>query len=154
MDFKQSVTDIIIGSDHAAFDMKNCIKDYLTKLNITVEDVGAYNTESVDYPVYAKKVAQLVSSGTYEKGILLCGTGIGMSLVANRFKNIRAALCNDLFSAKMSRVHNDSNILVMGARVIGDVLAKEIVSVWLQTSFEGGRHQNRLNLFNALGETV
>jgi len=143
---------IIIGCDHAAFEMKEKIKKILEKLEISVEDVGTNSTESVDYSDFGKKVATEVSKGNFEKGILICGTGIGMSIVANRFKNVRATLCNDLFSAEMSRLHNDSNILVLGGRVIGDVLAEKIVKLWLKTPFEGGRHQKRLDKFNSLGE--
>jgi ribose 5-phosphate isomerase B len=141
-------TPIIIGSDHAAYRLKERIKAYLLEHGFEVEDAGAENESSVDYPDYAIKVASQVSSGKFSRGILLCGTGIGMSIVANRFANVRAALCNDLFSAFMSRRHNNSNVLVMGGRVIGDVLAIEILKAWLDTEFEGGRHQARLDKFN------
>lgn len=142
---------IVIGSDHAAYQLKEKIRKFLVENGIAVEDAGAENESSVDYPDYGTKVASLVSSGRFERGILLCGTGIGMSIVANRFSNVRAALCNDLFSAIMSRRHNNSNILVMGGRVIGDVLAIEILKAWLETPFEGGRHQARLEKFNETG---
>ncbi len=143
---------IIIGCDHAAFGLKNFVKDYIKKMGISVEDAGAFSELSVDYPDFGIKVAKAVSSGEFKRGILICGTGLGMSMVANRFSGIRAALCNDIFSAKMSRLHNDSNILVMGGRVIGDVLSGEIVKTWLETPFEGGRHLSRIEKFDRLGE--
>lgn len=142
--------NIIIGCDHAAFALKNIIKAYLTQNGHEVKDVGAFSEASVDYPQIGIQVAGQVSAKAYERGILLCGTGLGMSMVANRFAHVRAALCNDLFSAAMSRKHNDANILVMGGRVIGDVLALEIVETWLKTPFEGDRHQRRLDLFDAI----
>lgn len=135
---------IIIGSDHAGYAMKEQIKRYLEKKGIAVEDAGPVSEESVDYTDYAKKVARQVSDGKFERGVLLCGTGIGMSIAANRFKGVRAALANDLFSAIMSRRHNDANILVLGGRLIGDTLALQLVETWLDTPFEGGRHQRRL----------
>ncbi len=137
---------LIIGCDHAAFQLKEIIKAHVSGKGITVEDAGTNSENSVDYPNYGAKVAEAVSKGKFERGILLCGTGLGMSIVANKFQGIRAGLCNDLFSAAMSRKHNDENILVLGARVIGDILAKEIVDTWLNTPFEGGRHQDRLDL--------
>ena len=142
---------IVIGCDHAAYEMKEKLKTYLLRHGHSVEDVGAYSTESVDYPDYGRKVATLVSEGRYTRGILLCGTGLGMSMVANRFPGVRAALCHDLFGATMSRRHNDANILVIGGRVTGETLAEEIVKVWLSTSFEGGRHQKRLDMFDRIG---
>lgn len=138
---------IIIGCDHAAFDLKDKIVLFLKEKRIKVKDIGAFSRDSVNYPDYAKEVCRSVTEGDNDRGILLCGTGLGMSMAANRYKGIRACLCNDLFSAKMSRKHNDSNILVMGARVIGDILALNIVDAWLETEFEGGRHQTRLDLF-------
>jgi ribose 5-phosphate isomerase B len=145
-----NTTPVVIGSDHAAYDLKEKIKTLLTERSIDVEDVGCHNEKSVDYPDYGIKVASMVSSGKFSRGILLCGTGIGMSMVANKFSRVRAALCSDLFSAIMSRRHNDSNILVLGGRVIGDVLALEIVKVWLETPFEGGRHLRRLEKFDRI----
>jgi ribose 5-phosphate isomerase B len=135
---------IIIGSDHAAFELKEKIKDLLAGLGYEVEDAGTHSTASVNYADFGKKVAQAVSDGTFGRGILLCGTGLGMSMQANRFKGVRAALCSDIFSARMSRQHNDANILVMGGRVIGDILAFELVREWLATPFEGGRHLDRI----------
>lgn len=141
---------IIIGCDHAAFQLKNILKAQLAEKGIVVEDSGTDGIESVNYPDYAKKVASAVAKGEFDRGILLCGTGLGMSITANRFKGVRAALCNDVFLAKMSRQHNDSNILVLGARVIGDILALEILRTWLETPFEGGRHQDRINMMDNL----
>jgi len=141
---------IIIGSDHAAFKMKELITSFLEEQGMTVVDVGPDSESSVDYPDFGKQVAAAVSTGEYARGILMCGTGLGMSMVANRFPHVRAALCGDLFAALMSREHNDANILVMGARVIGDVLAVEVVKTWLATPFEGGRHGLRLDKFDAV----
>ena len=135
---------VIIGSDHAGLDLKKDVLDLLMDLGHEYADYGTDTPQSVDYPDFGEKVAQAVSSGKADRGILICGTGIGMSIVANKFHNIRAALCNDLFSAKMSRLHNDANILVMGGRIIGKDLARAIVNTWMKTDFESGRHLNRL----------
>ncbi len=135
---------IIIGSDHAAYELKEKVKAYLIEKGYDVEDAGTKSVSSVNYVDYGKKVAGSVSKGSFKKGILLCGTGLGMSMVANRFSNVRAALCSDVFSVKMSRVHNDSNILVLGGRIVGDVLAFALVQTWLDTEFEGGRHLDRI----------
>ncbi len=135
---------IIIGSDHAGYPMKEKVTVHLRELGLQVEDIGTYSEEAVDYTDFGKKVARKVSDGTFDRGILICGTGLGMSMVANRFRGVRAALANDLFSAIMSRRHNDSNIMVMGGRLIGDTLAFQLVDTWLETPFEGGRHQRRL----------
>ncbi len=143
---------IIIGSDHAAFDLKEQIKPLLEQLGVTIEDVGPSSTDSVDYPLYGQKVAKAVSEGGYPAGILMCGTGQGMCMVANKFRHVRAALCNDLFSAIMSRKHNNANILVMGGRIVGQALAEEIVRTWLNTPFEGGRHQRRIDQFDDTGK--
>ncbi len=143
-------TPIIIGCDHAAYPLKEKVKAYLIEKAIDVEDVGTNSDLSVDYSDFGAKVASQVSTGKYDRGILLCGTGLGMSMVANKFPHVRAALCNDLFSAIMSRRHNDANILVMGGRVIGEALAGEIVKAWLETPFEGGRHQKRIDNFENL----
>jgi len=142
--------EIVIGCDHAAYQLKEVLKQRLTQEGLQVEDVGAFGPASVDYPDIGMQVASRVSEGKCRRGILLCGTGLGMSMVANRFPHVRAALCNDLFSAAMSRKHNDANILVLGGRVVGDVLALEILKTWLETPFEGDRHQRRLDLFDAL----
>jgi ribose 5-phosphate isomerase B len=143
---------VIIGSDHAAYPMKEAVKQHLLGKGYRVEDAGTHGLDSVDYPDFGIRVASQVSSGTFERGILLCGTGIGMSMVANKFRNVRAALCNEPFGAAMSRRHNDANILVLGGRVTGDVLALELVDVWLNTPFEGGRHRRRLEQFDRKGE--
>jgi len=141
---------LIIGCDHAAVDLKGKIVSLLSELSIPTHDVGPFTSESVDYPDFAGQVARGVASGEYDGGILLCGTGLGMSMAANRFAGVRAALCSDLFSAMMSRQHNDANVLVMGARVTGDALALEIVRTWLKTPFEGGRHQTRIDKFDQI----
>jgi ribose 5-phosphate isomerase B len=135
---------IAIGSDHAGFGLKEEVVELIRGFGMEIVDCGTSNTESVDYPDFVEKVAGQVSSGEVDRGVLICGTGIGMSIVANKFPNVRASLCNELFSARMSRMHNDANILVMGGRIIGKDLATEIVRVWLGTSFEGARHMNRL----------
>lgn len=135
---------VAIGSDHAGYALKEEVKELLKTLGIEVVDCGTETPVSVDYPDFGEKVSSLVSTGKIEKGILICGTGVGMSMVANKFPNVRAALCNDLFCARMSRLHNDANILVMGGRIIGRDLAAEIVRTWMTTSFEGARHLNRI----------
>lgn len=135
---------VIIGSDHAAFGLKEKIKDLLLNLGYRVEDAGTDSDASVNYVTYGKKVAGAVSAGEFPRGILLCGTGLGMSYVANRYKGVRAALCSDIFSAEMSRRHNDANVLVLGGRLVGDILAFELVKVWLDTGFDGGRHLERI----------
>lgn len=146
----ENKTPVIIGSDHAAFPLKETIKAFLQESGITVEDVGTYSQASVDYPVYGKQVASRVSSGEFKRGILLCGTGLGMSMVANKYPRVRAALCHDIFAARMCRRHNDANVLILGGRVIGETLAMEVLKTWLETPFDGGRHLNRINLFDGL----
>ena len=141
---------IILGCDHAAYLLKERVKQHLMEREYEVVDIGAYNEESVNYTDFGMAVAGKVSRGEYERGILLCGTGLGMSMVANRFPHVRAALCSDVFSTAMSRKHNDSNILVLGGRVIGDALAMVLVDTWLDTPFEGGRHQERLDKFDKI----
>jgi ribose 5-phosphate isomerase B len=141
--------DIIIGSDHAGFDLKEECKVYLKgRPDYGVKDIGAFSRDSVDYPEVAHELAQAIVKGEYSLGILICGTGLGMSMVANRYKGVRAALCHDIYTAKMSRMHNDPNILVMGGRVTGVGLALEMVDVFIGTPFEGGRHQLRLDQFD------
>ena len=134
---------VAVGSDHGGFEYKAKIIDYLKEHNFDYEDVGTFTKDSCDYPIIAKKVANKVVSGEADKGILICGTGIGMSIAANKVKGIRAALCSDTFSARATRAHNNSNILCLGERAIGECLALDIVDVWLHTEFEGGRHQRR-----------
>ncbi len=143
---------IALGADHAGFELKEKIKEFLQDAGHEVLDLGCHSTDSVDYPVYGAKVAKAVLQGEAERGILVCGTGLGMSMVANRFPGIRAALCHELFTARMSRLHNDANVLVLGGRVIGDVLALEMVKVFLETPFEGGRHLRRVNQIDELSE--
>ena len=135
---------IAIGSDHAGFEMKKEVSAVLKEMGHEYQDFGTHDPQSVDYPDFGELVSHAVSEGKVDRGILICGTGIGMSMVANKFLNIRASLCNDLFSAKMSRLHNDANILVLGGRIIGKDLAAAIVKTWMVTPFEGGRHGNRL----------
>ncbi len=144
---------IAIGSDHAGFELKEEIKTYLKELGgHEVIDHGTYDTRSVDYPDFGIKVARSVAKKEVDRGILICGTGIGMSIVAGRFKGVRAALCQDLYTARMSREHNDANILIMGGRVVGKGLAREMVKIWLSTEFEGGRHSKRLEKIEKLME--
>jgi len=138
---------VAIGCDHGGIDLKNTVMAVLSELGHQVDDQGCNSTDSVDYPNFAKSVSTLVKEGECACGILICGTGIGMSMAANRIPGIRAALCNEMFSAKMSREHNDANILCLGARVIGPGLAVEIVKTWMSTDFAGGRHQRRIDMF-------
>ena len=138
---------VAIGCDHGGIDLKNTLVSVLTELGHEIDDQGCNSTESVDYPNFAKSVGALVKEGKCQCGILICGTGIGMSMAANRIPGIRAALCNEMFSAKMSREHNDANILCLGARVIGPGLAAEIVRTWMTSDFAGGRHQRRIDMF-------
>jgi len=145
---------IAIGSDHAGFGLKEEVLGLLKGRNIDIVDCGTNSVESVDYPDFGARVSELVSSGEVDRGILICGTGLGMSMVANKYPGVRAALCNDLFSAKMSRLHNDANILVLGGRVIGKDLAAEIVKVWLTTPFEGDRHLKRLQKIKKIEEKL
>lgn len=136
---------IAIGSDHAGRELKEDIKEYIVSLGHEAVDIGPDSDESVDYPDFGALVAGKVSKGELEKGILICGTGIGMNIVANKFNGVRAALVSDVFSAKMSSEHNNANVIVIGGRVTGKGLAREIVKVWLETPFAGGRHQRRLD---------
>jgi ribose 5-phosphate isomerase B len=146
---------LAIGCDHGGFELKEEILRFLKKnANITVVDYGTNVRESVDYPDYGRKVSEAVSNGIIDRGILICGTGIGMSIVANRYPKVRAALCHDHFTAQMSRLHNDANVLVMGERVIGKGVALEIVKTWLDTEFEGGRHQTRLDKIRQLEKST
>jgi ribose 5-phosphate isomerase B len=136
---------IAIASDHGGYDLKQEILKYLDASKISYTDLGTFSTESVDYPDIAIPCAEAVARGEYEKGIIICGTGIGVCIAANKVKGIRAALCHDTFSARMSRQHNNANILTMGGRVIGPGLATAIVKEWLATDFEGARHERRVN---------
>jgi ribose 5-phosphate isomerase B len=142
---------IAIGCDHAAIDLKQAIMAHLDEQGVSYINLGT-DGDPCDYPDMAKAVAEKITSGECEKGILLCGTGIGMSMAANKIKGIRAAVCSDEFSAKYTRLHNDANILCMGARVIGAGLAIELTDIFLSTGFEGGRHQRRVDKITALEE--
>ena len=143
-----------IGSDHAGFDLKERIKEFLQKEGHEVIDFGTYSKESTHYPLFAEKVSLAVQKGEVERGILICGTGIGMSITANKFRGVRAALCTNEYMARMSRLHNDANVLCLGERVIGVELALSIVKVWLETPFEGGRHIQRVELISKIENEV
>jgi ribose 5-phosphate isomerase B len=137
--------NVIIGSDHGGFKLKAVVKEWLEAQGYQVTDVGTHSEESCDYPDIARLVAQPVAKGEYDRGVVICGTGIGISITANKVPGIRAALCGDTFSAKMSRMHNNANILAMGERVVGQGLALEILEAWFAAEFEaGGRHEKRV----------
>lgn len=140
---------ILIGSDHAGFGLKTYLKEKLESEGISVVDVGCDEETSCDYPEFARAVCEKILKGEVDRGILICGTGLGMSIAANRYSGIRAALCTTEFHARMSRAHNDSNVLVIGGRVTGPELALSILKTWLATPFEGGRHQRRIDLIEA-----
>ena len=144
---------IAIASDHGGFSLKVYIVSFLNELGYEVNDMGPKNQNSVDYPDYGIRIAKAVTTNSNSRGIVICGTGIGMSIIVNRFPGIRGTLCSDLYTAKLCREHNDSNILIMGGRVVGHGLAREIVKVWLSTPFEGGRHQKRLDKINQFDES-
>lgn len=135
-----------IGNDHVAVDLKNEIADYLEKQGYEVINYGTDSDARCDYPVYGEKVARAVASGEVNKGILICGTGVGISLAANKVQGIRAVVCSEPYSAMLSRQHNNTNVLAFGARVVGDEMAKMIVDSWLHAEFEGGRHQERIDM--------
>ncbi len=137
---------ISLGCDHGAYELKEHMKEYLTKLGHEVVDCGTYSTDSCDYPVFGKAAAEKVASGECERGIVMCTTGIGISISANKVKGVRCALCSEPLSAEMTRRHNDANVLAMGAALIGRNMADRIVDVFLNTEFEGGRHQRRVDL--------
>ncbi len=137
---------IAIGSDHAGFELKEKIRQKLEEFGYESNDMGTYDKSSIDYPLIARAVSGEVACGNYDKGVLVCGSGIGVAIAANKISGIRAANCNDLYSARMCRLHNDANILTMGGRVVGEDLAYEIVKVWLETEFEGDRHQRRVDM--------
>ena len=145
---------IAIASDHGGFDLKEGIIAVLLNAGWEVDDLGPLNGDSVDYPDYGIKLAEAVAEKRVERGIVICGTGIGMSIVVNRFPGIRGTLCSDVYTAKLCREHNDSNILIMGGRVIGKGFAAEIVNIWLNTPFEGGRHQRRLDKINQIDASL
>lgn len=147
---------IAIACDHSALDLKEEVKNLLASRGLECEDFGTYTADSCHYPIYGARAAQAVAAGKCDLGIVICGTGIGMSMVANKVKGVRCALCSDTYSAKMTRIHNNSNVLALGARVIGVELAKDIVNAWLDAEFEGGRHQVRIDMITALenGESI
>lgn len=139
---------IVMASDHAGFELKNTLVQLLKDDGYNVEDAGTYSKDSCDYPMYAEKACNYMLNGNAELCILVCGTGIGMSMAANKVKGIRAACCSDTYSAKYTRLHNDANVLCMGARVVGEGLAYEIAKVFLDTEFEGGKHLRRVNMIS------
>ena len=145
---------IVIGSDHAGFSLKEEVKTYLAQAGYPVADAGTNSEESVDYPDYGAAVARGVSAGDFDRGILVCGSGVGMSIVANKFPGVRAALCLDEETARMSRLHNDANVLVLAGRRTDHETAKAIVRLWLNTEFEGGRHKIRVDKIGDIGRQL
>ena len=143
---------IAIGNDHSAVELKVIINAFLTENGCEVLDLGTNSTESCDYPIYGEKVGRAVVDGAADLGIAICGTGLGISLAANKVKGVRACVCSEPYTAKMSRLHNNANVLCFGARVVGSELAKMITEVWLNTEFEGGRHQRRVDQIMAIEE--
>jgi len=141
---------IALGNDHAGVQLKSAVAEFLTSRNLPYTNFGTDDESSVDYPDFAQAIGEAISKGQADRGILICGTGIGISISANKMPGIRAALCGDTFSARMSREHNDANVLCLGARVIGTGLALDIVAAWLDTPFGGGRHQRRVDKIGAL----
>lgn len=141
---------IAIGSDHAGFDLKEKLKQYLNELALPFHDFGTTSAERTDYPDWGSKVARAISKEEHQRGILICGAGIGMSIVANKFKGVRAALCCSEYMAEICRRHNDANVIVFGGRTTTPVLAKRMLKIWLETPFDGGRHLNRVNKINEL----
>ena len=141
---------LAIASDHGGFALKQELMAHLRQTGVEFEDLGTYTEESCDYPVYAEKLGRAVAAGEYEKGVLICGTGVGISIAANKIPGIRCALCGACYSAEMTRRHNDANVLALGGRVTGPELAKRILDTFLSASFEGGRHQRRIDQITAL----
>ena len=144
---------LAIGNDHVAVDMKNEIRDFLESKGVEVIDVGTHDRGRFNYPVSGYRVARLVADGEVDGGVLICGTGVGISLAANKVKGIRACVCSDPYTAKLSKQHNNTNIIAFGARVIGPELAKMIVDEWMNAKFEGGRHQTRVDMITEIEET-
>ena len=144
---------IAIGNDHAAVELKNIISDHLKERGFEVVNFGTDSTESFDYPIAGYKVGRAVASGECDLGVLICGTGVGISLAANKVEGVRAVVCSEPFSAKLSRMHNNTNVLAFGARVVGSEFAKMIVDEWLDAEFEGGRHERRVNMLKEIDET-
>ncbi|MBF0435328.1 MAG: ribose 5-phosphate isomerase B [Magnetococcales bacterium] len=146
------VNHLIIACDHGAWELKKALVEHAQiDLQLEVRDLGVNGPDSVDYPGYAAQLCQRILRGEAKRGVLLCGTGLGMTMAANRFKGIRAALCHDEYTARMSRRHNDANVLVLGGRVLGPRVAMGILDVWLAEPFDGGRHQRRIDVLDALG---
>lgn len=145
---------VILSADHAGVTIRNEVKNLLEEMKIEYVDEGCACSDSVDYPDFALPTAEKVAKGEFDRGILICGTGIGMSIAANKVKGIRCALVHDVYSAKLTRQHNDSNVLAIGERVVGPGLAREIVKVWLETEFEGGRHERRVSKIKTYEEKV
>ena len=141
---------LAIGSDHVGFELKPVIIEYLEELGHEVTDFGPYSSERTDYPIYGKKVAEEGAAGNFDCGILICGTGVGISISANKVKSIRAVVCSEPYSARLSKEHNNTNILAFGSRVVGSELAKMIVKEWLDAKFEGGRHSKRIEMLNRI----
>jgi len=145
---------IVLAADHAGFALKEKVKRFVEEAGHRVLDVGCHGVESVDYPVYGARGLEKLLSGEAERGIFICGTGLGMTIMANRIPGIRAALCHDCYTARMCRLHNDANVLTMGGRVLGEALALEIVRIFLETPFEGGRHTRRLHLIEEYARSL
>ncbi|MEG1143851.1 MAG: ribose 5-phosphate isomerase B [Clostridium sp.] len=143
---------IAMGNDHSAVEMKNIIKDFVEGKGYEVVDFGVNSADSCDYPIYGEKVGRAVVSGEADLGIVICGTGVGISLAANKVKGVRACVCSEPYSAKLSRMHNNTNILAFGARVVGSEMAKMITEEWLDAKFEGGRHQRRVDMIMEIEE--
>jgi ribose 5-phosphate isomerase B len=139
------VSTIALGADHAGFELKEALKAWLIDHGYQVLDYGTHSTESVDYPDYAAQVAEAVANQKVERGVLVCGTGIGMAMAANKVPGVRAALCHDLYAARMSREHNDANVLTLGGRLMGPEMALDILRIWIETEFAGGRHRRRVD---------
>jgi ribose 5-phosphate isomerase B len=144
---------LVIGCDHAAPELKAIVRDHLIERGFDVTDVGTHTTDSCNYPDYAHALCEKIQSGECELGILICGTGIGMSMAANKHKGIRAACCSDTFSARLTRLHNDANVLCFGARVVGQGLALDLADIFVDTEFEGGKHKTRIDMFAAFEDT-
>jgi len=145
---------IVIGSDHAGFELKEDLKAFLAERGVDVVDLGASGKDPVDYPDIGQAVAEKISAGEFPRGILICGTGIGMSIVANRFPGVRAALCHDVYTARLCREHNDANLLILAGFLTAKRLAREILNVWLEASFQGERHRRRLEKIRAIEERI
>jgi len=145
---------ILLGCDHAGFELKEDLRKYLKDRNVEVEDLGVESEAPADYPDIGSAVAEKISRGEYERGILICGSGIGMSIVANRFSGVRAALCHDLYTARLSREHNDANVLVLGGRLLAKGLAREILKVWLESEFQAGNHERRLGKIKSIERRI